>query len=296
MRHPLAVGLLALAAAAAGCGGKSPSTDLRIRVHALGGHAWTYELRCNPAGGTVPKPADACRSLAAHRNLLASGELGFEHSCPAGTPWLEVVGKRRGRRVSVFFPECAWVPAQGEGKTQWLGLVHYEFGRKQRYGRLSSDAPLQNAADRARGDTLRRILIRREDALRVRKRALARRRSWVVSHRGLIAAEPLTLQLLRQDAVLAATAGGYLHPTTARLFVTSQGKAESVFAGGDVSSGGPTVYALRIPVGRGELGIVYGAKTLEVTDWSISPRPVRTTALGPGSPLFATDVDAPRVG
>lgn len=110
------VAALVLAALCAGCGTRLSSTRLQIRLHDDSG-ARTYELRCNPDGGTVPNPAGACSSLATQPGLLAGG-IGFDHSCPGGD-WIEVVGQRRERRVSVVFPQCAWVPAQGDGKQRW---------------------------------------------------------------------------------------------------------------------------------------------------------------------------------
>jgi hypothetical protein len=47
--------------------GGSPSADLRITVRQNGreGPARTWTLRCDPPGGTLPRPAAACRRLAA---------------------------------------------------------------------------------------------------------------------------------------------------------------------------------------------------------------------------------------
>jgi hypothetical protein len=75
-------GLLAVAAVPvllAGCGGSSesdtvtpagpvssaPSTELTITVDEGGGKTDDWTLSCDPAGGTHPKPAEACAALAA---------------------------------------------------------------------------------------------------------------------------------------------------------------------------------------------------------------------------------------
>jgi hypothetical protein len=107
----------------------------------------------------------------------------------------------------------------------------------------------------------------------------------VVAHRGLWAAEPLTMQILRQDAVLATTAGDYLHPTNGRVFITTHRKAALVLQGAGVIDDRP-VYALVIPVGPGALTVIYDAKTLDVTDWGIGPHRPSTRVLGPGIQLF----------
>ncbi len=88
MRAVLLLALLALALAA-GCGGSSsagneptaprstgtaPATALRITVWPRGriapAPARRYELRCEPAGGSLPRPAMACAALAARRSAL----------------------------------------------------------------------------------------------------------------------------------------------------------------------------------------------------------------------------------
>ncbi len=101
----------------------------------------------------------------------------------------------------------------------------------------------------------------------------------------MLAAEPLTLQVLRQDAVLATTAGGFLHPTDGRVFITTHRKAARVLQAAGVIDDQP-VYAVVVSVGPGALTIVYDAKTLDVTDWGIRPHRPDMRALGPGTQLF----------
>jgi hypothetical protein len=59
--------------ALSGCGDGASETVLTIRVqNAYGGH--TYELRCDPPGGSAPQPDRLCATLAAHsEKMLFSG-------------------------------------------------------------------------------------------------------------------------------------------------------------------------------------------------------------------------------
>ena len=283
MRTALALGLLGLLPLVIGCGNAALSTRLEIRVHAQGGSATTYELRCDPAGGTVPQPGRICGVLNAHPNLLAGG-FGFDHSCPGGIS-IEVVGRRRGRRISVVFPDCAWVPAQGEGKSQWAQLLDYKFGRAQSYGRPSADGPLQSAADIRLRERLRESLYRREDALRADLQRLARRRSSLVTPSGLKAAGAITIRMLRELTELATTTGGYRYPRGARVFVATHRKAVRVLQGAGIPGEEP-VYAIVASVGPSTLTLIYDLKTLQTRDWGIGPERPSTVALGPGRPLF----------
>ena len=71
---PVALAAAVLAVTAAGCARSSSDaappapaarTSLEIRVSASGrGAPRRYTLRCGPAGGTLPRAADACRRLA----------------------------------------------------------------------------------------------------------------------------------------------------------------------------------------------------------------------------------------
>ena len=48
---------------------RAEDTDLRVVVrNAYGAHR--YELRCDPAGGTVPDPAAACATLEANEKAI----------------------------------------------------------------------------------------------------------------------------------------------------------------------------------------------------------------------------------
>jgi len=97
--------LFASAVLVAACGASaSPgsSTRLRIAVRAqgLGGAVHSYRLTCNPAAGTVPDPARACRALASLRHPFAptpSGTICSDISL--GPEQAVVTGVLRGKRI-----------------------------------------------------------------------------------------------------------------------------------------------------------------------------------------------------
>jgi hypothetical protein len=67
--------------AGSGSGGGPSKASLQITVETGAGHAtkhWT--LRCDPAGGTHPNPAAACRALTALKDPFAPPKAG--QSCP----------------------------------------------------------------------------------------------------------------------------------------------------------------------------------------------------------------------
>jgi hypothetical protein len=109
-------GVLALAVIAAvlvGCGsassaGASAATSLTITYWPNGMHAGatkTWRLRCSPARGTLPRPAVACRRLAAGgprlfaavpKNVVCAQIYG-------GPQTARVVGTLDGRRIGAAF-------------------------------------------------------------------------------------------------------------------------------------------------------------------------------------------------
>ena len=252
-----------------GCGGADRTvagTRLLIRVHDR--HlARIYRLSCLPDRGTVPNPVRACRALRRERDLLVGG-IGFDHSCPAG-PWAEVVGQRDGRPVAITFTACRSVPGQATPDA-WFELVGYRFRGSNQYGAPSSNDPLRSAADLRREAQVRTHF--QQEALAVGRRAqrLARlRRAELRSGRLSIAAatrpDPLTRRILRLDALAAATAGGYPHPTEATLYVGRRGSGR---------------FFIAVFVGPAQLSLGYEAKSLRPTSWGIGPRQVRHLAHG----------------
>ena len=106
----LAAFLLATAALAA-CADAStgtPETQLRVAVWARGRDAgaaakrWT--LRCEPAAGTLPRPARACSTLFANREAMKPVPPGIACTQIYGGPQEALVsGTVRGKRVWVRF-------------------------------------------------------------------------------------------------------------------------------------------------------------------------------------------------
>jgi hypothetical protein len=89
------------AVALGGCGNQEPNTALTIRVeNGLGGR--TYELRCDPPGGSAPQPERLCAALADHpQDLLFSATNAV---CIGGftTPHIRISGQYKGQPVSIL--------------------------------------------------------------------------------------------------------------------------------------------------------------------------------------------------
>ena len=95
------------AAVALASGSAGAQTDLRITAWPRGpenGNARVWRLRCEPAGGTLPRPAAACRRLARVPRPFAPVPDGMACTQVFGGPQIaRVVGVYRGRRVWVTF-------------------------------------------------------------------------------------------------------------------------------------------------------------------------------------------------
>jgi hypothetical protein len=111
MRAVLA--LAVLATALAGCGGDSSAgtserTSLTVTFwpgEPQGGAKQTWTLRCNPAGGSLPRPAAACRKLASNPAAVAD-PVPPSTVCAqiyGGPQTARVVGIVDGERVSTAF-------------------------------------------------------------------------------------------------------------------------------------------------------------------------------------------------
>jgi hypothetical protein len=102
-------GLLELATVAASLAltGSTGATELRITFWPQGrerGNAITRTLRCDPAGGTLAKPGDACRRLAAMQRPFAP--VPGDMACTdiyGGPQEARVTGLFRGRRIWAGF-------------------------------------------------------------------------------------------------------------------------------------------------------------------------------------------------
>jgi hypothetical protein len=98
---------LAAAAIALASGSATASTDLRITAWPEGpdkGRAQVWRLRCDPAGGTLPRPAAACRRLSTLTRPFAPVPKDTACTQIFGGPQVaRVIGVFRGRRVWVTF-------------------------------------------------------------------------------------------------------------------------------------------------------------------------------------------------
>jgi hypothetical protein len=99
--------LLAPLIAAVTLTGGASATDLRITVWAEGvgeGPARVWRLRCDPAAGTLPRPATACARLAALERPFAPVPKDTACTQIFGGPQVaRVTGRFRGRRVWATF-------------------------------------------------------------------------------------------------------------------------------------------------------------------------------------------------
>ena len=102
--------LIAVAIALVGCGSSSgaPSqpaaaTSLTITYWPQGvgeGKATKWTLRCNPAGGTLPRAAAACRQLTAKRDAVAPTPKDVASTEQYGGPNAAVIsGTFRGKKL-----------------------------------------------------------------------------------------------------------------------------------------------------------------------------------------------------
>jgi hypothetical protein len=105
MRSAIALTVLLAALLGSSAAAGAPATRLAISVYPDGtGNAATvqhYRLRCGPARGTVPRPARACRTLAALPHPFA--RQGFRTMCAQmidGPQEAVVRGRLRGRKVA----------------------------------------------------------------------------------------------------------------------------------------------------------------------------------------------------
>ena len=107
-----------------------------VRVVELGTMlgSFGYELRCEPAGGTVPHPARIYAVIVRHPALLYSFP-GPGHSCPPGGPTVSIAGNWNGKPLHSTFSVCTGGQEQQAGawggllpSTTALGIVHVDRG------------------------------------------------------------------------------------------------------------------------------------------------------------------------
>ncbi|HEY2307699.1 MAG TPA: hypothetical protein VGI05_17645 [Streptosporangiaceae bacterium] len=79
-----------------------------------------YELRCGPAGGTVPEPARICAAILRDPALLYSFP-GPGHSCPPGAATVSIAGSLDGKPLHSRFSVCTGGQERQAGA--WAGLL-----------------------------------------------------------------------------------------------------------------------------------------------------------------------------
>jgi hypothetical protein len=104
----LAVGAGLLALAAPALAGTAGGTTLRVTYwedSAVPAESWTWTLRCNPAGGTLPRPGRACARLAAGgvKLFVPVSPRAICTQIYGGPQLAKVVGTVNGRRVRATF-------------------------------------------------------------------------------------------------------------------------------------------------------------------------------------------------
>jgi hypothetical protein len=120
MRALVVATALALLSASAALGSDS-RTSLRIVVRAnLNAPAHVATLRCNPSGGTVSHPADACR------RLLSAGRAIFAPT-PPGTACTQIYGG----------PQVALVTGTFAGRRVWARFSRRDGCEVARWNRVA---------------------------------------------------------------------------------------------------------------------------------------------------------------
>jgi hypothetical protein len=117
---------------AAGCadGDGGGLTDLNVQASDQG-RSVSYEFRCDPPRGDVPRPGVLCAALEADAELLLetppppppeihNGRVSVQR-CLSGIPSFRVAGTYRGREVDARFVGCT--PAEQPGLTSWADLL-----------------------------------------------------------------------------------------------------------------------------------------------------------------------------
>jgi hypothetical protein len=139
--------LALLVVALAGCRHDSPSTSLTlVATNPYVGRA-TFALECDPPGGDVPRPADACRGLARDPEVLLRPE---RFVCFGGLfSWwtLRITGRHDGAPVDIRIHTC-WTSQMELIRVLGIGRVvdrHIDpLSRPVFFGRL----PRSELADR----------------------------------------------------------------------------------------------------------------------------------------------------
>ena len=130
MRISRRAGVLAVAAlVGAGCAGEDGETRLTIETERFDDERQEivevrFDLRCDPAGGSVPRPREACDLVRSHPEMLDPPEMtGTCFGSYGLPPNVSVRGIADGEPVSVDVRDCDAPPARGEAAHLWLVAV-----------------------------------------------------------------------------------------------------------------------------------------------------------------------------
>ena len=113
----------------AGCAGEDGATRLTIETERFDEERQDvvevrFDLRCDPPGGSVPRPQEACDLVRSNPEMLDPPEMTAtcfgSHGIP---PNVSVRGVAEGTPVSVDVRDCDAPPARGDAAHLWLVAV-----------------------------------------------------------------------------------------------------------------------------------------------------------------------------
>jgi len=121
----VALGFLALLPS---CGGREEPTRLQLETERLDGegrlHLISFELRCDPAEGTLPDPEKACAAIAAHPEMLRPPTLTGTCAGDAGLPPnVSVRGSADGDQIDFSVRGCDAPEPRGRVAVLWRRLM-----------------------------------------------------------------------------------------------------------------------------------------------------------------------------
>jgi hypothetical protein len=113
---------VALAAFLAGCGGDDP---LAIQVTLEDGNETyaTYDISCDPPGGSAPDPAAVCDAITGDRDLYFPEE-GPECPIPVDALVVLVTGTEGGEELDLYLSPCS--DAEDRAIAAWTELLGFE--------------------------------------------------------------------------------------------------------------------------------------------------------------------------
>ena len=106
------------------CGGSAEPTQLRLETERLDAegvvHPVIFELRCDPAEGTIPDPERACAAIAAHPEMLhPPAQAGTCAGSVGVPPNVTVRGSADGEKIDFSVRGCDLPEPRGRAATLW---------------------------------------------------------------------------------------------------------------------------------------------------------------------------------